>query len=231
MLASLSNSRSANYYPTLSTTSVTIFTLDTWQSHNTLSTGSTNWNPERIVRNYDRLWACVASFNVLYPTSPVLPHNWTENCGRSTDALWEAHRRRITRPTNTAPKTNHATRIGSSKIHIYKHSGHQSSDHQVGYFLLQPQRNEPDKPIDYWSRSFNCAERAYEITHKKCLAVFWAVLLLRQYLEGTRFKIQTDHYALWPISNPADASGKLLRRCLRLSKFKSDGIHRSGIKH
>lgn len=50
-------------------------------------------------------------------------------------------------------------------------------------------------------------------------------------MEGARFTIRTDHDALRWILNMADATGKLARWRLRLSKYEFDVVHRAGIKH
>ena len=103
--------------------------------------------------------------------------------------------------------------------------------YQVGCVLLQEQEDQTVKPIGYWSRSLTDAERRYDTTQRECLAVVWAILLLRPYLEGTRFTIRTDHSALKWLLNLADSSGRLARWRLRLTEFEFDIVHRAGIKH
>lgn len=68
---------------------------------------------------------------------------------------------------------------------------------------------EPNKPIGFWSRSFNDTGRAGDPTHMECTAVLGALLILRPYLKGTRLKIGTDQDALrWGLIL-TNASGKL----------------------
>lgn len=90
-------------------------------------------------------------------------------------------------------------------------------DRQVGCVLLQEHSYGTTRLVGYWSRSLNKAEKAYDTTHRECLAVVWAVLMLRYYLEGARFTIRTNHDALRWILNMADATGKLARWRLHLS--------------
>lgn len=104
-------------------------------------------------------------------------------------------------------------------------------DKQVGCVLSQKQTDRHDKPTGYWSHSLNHAEHVHDSRHRKCLAVLWAVVLLRPNLQETCFTICTDHDALRWILNLADASCKLGRRRIRLSEYKFDVVHRAGIKH
>jgi hypothetical protein len=70
-----------------------------------------------------------------------------------------------------------------------------ASAEQIGCCLFQEQSIGPTLPIGYWSRSLNAAERNYSTTEKECLAIVWAILQLRPYLEGQRFLIRTDHHS------------------------------------
>lgn len=71
-------------------------------------------------------------------------------------------------------------------------------------------------------------ERELTTTHKECLAVVWAVTLLRLYLERTRFTVRRDQEALGWILTMANATGKLARWRLRLFKFEFNIKHRAG---
>ena len=105
-------------------------------------------------------------------------------------------------------------------------------DEQVGCVLLQEQDTEGDfRPIGYWSRTLNPAERNYTTTERECLAIVWSILMLRPYIEGTRFTVRTDHDSLRWLLNLADASGRLARWRLRLAEYEYDVVHRPGIKH
>jgi hypothetical protein len=54
---------------------------------------------------------------------------------------------------------------------------------------------------------------------KECLAIVWAILQLRPYLEGKRFVIRTDHKSLGWVLNLADAQCRLARWRFRLLEF------------
>jgi RNase H-like domain found in reverse transcriptase len=73
--------------------------------------------------------------------------------------------------------------------------------------------------VGYWSKGLKSAKRNYSTTEKECLAIVWAVLQLRPYLEGKHFVIRTDHNSLRWVLNLADAQGRLSRWRLRLLDF------------
>ena len=98
--------------------------------------------------------------------------------------------------------------------------------------LLQQQEDSKTwLPLGFWSRTLSSAEKNYDTTNKECLAVVWAVLSLRPYLEGTRFLIRTDHDALKWLLNLTTPSGRLLRWKLRIQEYDYDITHRPGAQH
>lgn len=91
--------------------------------------------------------------------------------------------------------------ISSQGLPLPCHSGKRTSDTdarnvQVGCVLLQVRKDGTDRPIEYWSHYLNDAQHAYDTTHRDYYAVLWTVLMLRPYLEGTKFTIRTDHDSL-----------------------------------
>jgi RNase H-like domain found in reverse transcriptase/Reverse transcriptase (RNA-dependent DNA polymerase) len=91
-----------------------------------------------------------------------------------------------------------------------------ASDHQLGCCLLQSQPDVSQRPVGYWSRGLTSAEKNYSITEKECLAIVWAILHLRPYLEQQNFTIRTDHHSLRWVLNLSDAQGRLELWRLRL---------------
>jgi len=75
------------------------------------------------------------------------------------------------------------------------------------------------------------AQRNYTTTEKECLAVFWAITLLRPYLEGTHFTVRTDHDSLTWILSITPSEGRLARWRLRLSEFDFEVKYRPGVKN
>jgi hypothetical protein len=104
-------------------------------------------------------------------------------------------------------------------------------DYQIGACLLQQQDDGKLLPCGYYSRTLNGAERNYSTPEKECLAVVWATLLLRPYLEGTSFTVRSDQVALKWLLSFKDPSGRLARWRLRLAEFDFTIQYRPGIQN
>jgi len=102
---------------------------------------------------------------------------------------------------------------------------------QVGAVLLQEQPDQSRRPVGYWSRSLNAVERNYSKTERERLAVVWASLLLRPYIQGTRFTVRTDHAELEWMLHMDGAHGRLARWRLRLVEFDYVVQTRPGASH
>eukprot|EP00171_Calliarthron_tuberculosum_P000507 IDg507t1 len=75
------------------------------------------------------------------------------------------------------------------------------------------------RPVGFWSRTLNAAEKNYSPTERECLAVIYGVTTCRPYLYGQRFKVVTDHNSLrWLLEINDPASGRLMRWRIRLAE-------------
>ena len=77
-------------------------------------------------------------------------------------------------------------------------------------------------PCLFISRTLNKAEERYSTSEKELLAIVWAMKRLRQYILGSKFKIQKDHRALVSLHNVKDPSSRLLRWRLRMEEYDYD---------
>jgi RNase H-like domain found in reverse transcriptase len=102
---------------------------------------------------------------------------------------------------------------------------------QIGCCLFQEQPEGSPQPIGYWSRGLTSAEKNYSTTEKECLAIVWAVLQLRPYLEGQKVLVRKDHHSLRWILNLSDAQGRLARWRLRLLELEYEVRYAPGKQH
>lgn len=99
-----------------------------------------------------------------------------------------------------------------------------------GAVLVQHQNGE-EKVIAYMSQKFSATQRKYHVTELECLAVILAIEKFRPYVEGTRFKVITDHHALLWLHNLKDPTGRLARWSLRMQAYDFELVHRKGKLH
>ena len=103
-----------------------------------------------------------------------------------------------------------------------------ASAYQVGCALFQTHPDGERKPIGYWSRPLNQAEKGYSATERECLAVVWALKTLRPYLIYEKFTVYTDHAALGWLLTINDPSGRLMRWRLRLAEYDFNIQYKTG---
>ena len=101
-------------------------------------------------------------------------------------------------------------------------------DYQVGCALFQTYPDGTRHPVGFWSRTLAPAERNYSTGERECLAVIWAIQILRPYLERKHFDLYTDHQALKWMMSLTDVSGRLARWRLRLLEFDFTVRYRKG---
>jgi len=140
-------------------------------------------------------------------TSSKRPDRWGTLLDEALGAFEKLKRRLTEAPILALPRRHGAYMVDTD-----------ASAGQVGAVLLQEQPDQSTRPVGYWSRSLSAAERSYSTTERDCLAVVWASLLLRPYIEGTRFTVCTDHAALKWMLHMDGAHGRLARWRLRLAE-------------
>ena len=98
-----------------------------------------------------------------------------------------------------------------------------ASDYGAGAVLYQEQADMDGKlrerPIVYYSKGFNTAERNYCTTKRELLAIVYAVKKFRPYIFGRPFIIRTDHSSLQHLLNFKEAEGILARWITQLQEF------------
>lgn len=102
-----------------------------------------------------------------------------------------------------------------------------ASNTGVGGVLTQSIDDE-EVVIAFCSRSLSRAERNYTVTEKELLALIFSMEKFRPYVEGSHFKVITDHYSLLWLKRLKEPTGRLARWALKLQQFSFDLEHRKG---
>lgn len=102
-----------------------------------------------------------------------------------------------------------------------------ASDYGVGAVLYQ-EEDGLEHPVAFFSKTLNKCQRKYTTTEKELLAVIYAVEKFRCYIQGTFFKIVTDHSSLLWIQQMKNPSPRIARWIVKLSLHKFEIVHRKG---
>ena len=105
-----------------------------------------------------------------------------------------------------------------------------ASDRGIGAVLLQEDCGIRH-PVMYISKKLNSAEEAYSTIEKECLAIVKSVQKLREYLLGTEFVIECDHFPLQWLNKAKDNNMRLLRWSLLLQEYRFRIHHIPGVKN
>lgn len=88
--------------------------------------------------------------------------------------------------------------------------------------------SQHDRPISFYSRTLNSAERNYSTTEKELLAIIECCKHFRPYLFGRRFTIETDHQPLVWLYKSKERNARLERWKIRLTEYDFNVVHRRG---
>ena len=102
-----------------------------------------------------------------------------------------------------------------------------SSNRGIGAVLLQVFDGKK-MPIMYLSKKLLTREQQYSTIEKECLAIVRAVSVLREYLEGREFVIESDHFPLQWLNKMKGQNQRLLRWSLLLQEFSFKIHHIKG---
>lgn len=88
-----------------------------------------------------------------------------------------------------------------------------------------------DRPIYFFSKTLNEAQKRYSATEKELLAIVEAIKAFRVYLYGRFFILITDHKALCYLFNMKDCGSRLFRQKLELSEYNFKILYRPGAQN
>jgi RNase H-like domain found in reverse transcriptase/Reverse transcriptase (RNA-dependent DNA polymerase)/Integrase zinc binding domain/Integrase core domain/Aspartyl protease len=103
-----------------------------------------------------------------------------------------------------------------------------ASDLAAGAVLTQ-YKDELERPVVFYSKKFNSAQKNYSTTERECLAVVWAVEKFRPYLEGRPFEVITDHASLKQMNSFKNQNSRLFKMSMRLQGYDYRVIPRKGV--
>lgn len=98
-----------------------------------------------------------------------------------------------------------------------------ASDIALGSVLSQQNR-----PIAFYSRTLNSAERNYSVIEKELLSILEGVKHFRPYLYGRHFIILTDHNPLVWLAKLKTPNSRLIRWKIKLDEYQFDIKHLKG---
>ena len=105
-----------------------------------------------------------------------------------------------------------------------------ASGSAMGAVLLQRQPDGTKKPISFMSKTFNQAQRNYDIFDREFLAMLWGLQHSRPLLVGSPHKVivRTDHKNLRYWRDPQKISRRIAREVLELADYDIEIHHLQG---
>lgn len=88
-----------------------------------------------------------------------------------------------------------------------------------------------DRPIYFFSKTLNQAQKRYLATEKELLGIVEAIKAFRVYLYGRFFVLITDHKALCYLFNMKDCGSRLFRQKLELAEYNFKILYRPGAQN
>jgi len=103
-----------------------------------------------------------------------------------------------------------------------------ASKFAIGAILQQQDKDNNYRPVAYYSRTLNPAQRNYSPTDREALALVESCEHFKQLLQGHKYVACTDHNALTYIYKNQDTTPRLTRYFLRLSPFELTVQYKKG---
>jgi hypothetical protein len=102
-----------------------------------------------------------------------------------------------------------------------------ASGYALGAVLSQ-EFEDGEHPIAYASRLLKPEETRYAVIEREAMAIWWAVNHFREYVEGCKFTIYTDHKPLTYFRKKHFDNTRLANYALKLQNFDFEIIYRKG---
>ena len=106
-----------------------------------------------------------------------------------------------------------------------------ASDFALGVELTQKDEDGNERPIYYASRHLEKSERSYSATARETLAAVFGCEYFKQYLQGRKFIIRSDHNPLVWLRSMKDPKRPYNGWIVRLEQFQYEIQYRPGKQH
>src|SRR5215510_5674261 len=107
--------------------------------------------------------------------------------------------------------------------------GSDASNVDISAYVWQLDDDNNKRPIHYWSRTLNSAQKNYPTQEKECLALVEGLKALRVYLVGREFNVYMDHESLKYLMKARYHRTKLMQWALEIQEYSiKDIIHIPG---
>lgn len=94
--------------------------------------------------------------------------------------------------------------------------------------ILTNRDGKDERPIQYFSRTFNDAQSRYSTVHKELLAAIWGITWFRSFLLGRPFYLVVDQKSLIYILSGKFKETRVHRWAIELMEYDFQVIHREG---
>uniref|UniRef100_A0A5S6Q9H7 RNA-directed DNA polymerase n=1 Tax=Trichuris muris TaxID=70415 RepID=A0A5S6Q9H7_TRIMR len=143
---------------------------------------------------------------------------WTER----EEAAFQELKSRLQKP----PIGHHFLETWPIEVHC------DASRSGLGAILLQKKEGQ-EHVVTYISRKLSTAEGKYHSNELECLAVVWALRVLRPYVLGRMFRVVTDNSAVKWLFDKKQTNDKFGRWTMALMEFQGsvEFVHRKGREH
>ena len=105
-----------------------------------------------------------------------------------------------------------------------------ASDRAIGGILTQ-EYGDVYKPVYYLSHQLSSTQQKWSTIEKECYAILFSIEKFRPFLEGSHFKVFTDHHPLKYINSAENKNAKLQRWATKISSFGADIHFIRGVKN
>lgn len=171
--------------------------------------GMASWY-RRFIRNFSEITGPMTN---LLSTKKFKKFEWTKE---ADDAFKQLKTALVSAPVLCTPDYDKPFTIQTD-----------ASDTGVGAVLTQGD-GENERVVAYFSAKLTAAQQKYSTTERECLGVLEGIRKFRSYIEGSKFRVITDHASLVWLRNLKDPTSRLARWAIKLQEFDFDLVHRKG---